>query len=466
MRRIALALTTVALLAGFAVACTPPAFDTAVVASNLDHPWDIGFLPNGTMVVTERDGRFSRIVGGQAQLIVAPADVRADVSAGDEGGMLGLAVDPQFASNGYVFVCMASTAGAVDDVRVVRFTLSQNGATVLARQDVFTGLPLTSGRHSGCRPRFGPDNVLWVGTGDSATGTVPQNPLSGGGKVLRLNRDGTSAAGNPFGLAWYTRGHRNLQGLAFRPSDGMPFSVEHGTFRDDEINVLVAGGNYGWDPVPGYNELRPMTDLTKFPDAAGRQVVLGRADDRTVGRDVHLGFEVGGVERRVGRRGAEGAAVARFLHRGIRRDRLVEHSAHRPRPTAIDRAGARRQPVHQHRQRWRQRRRAPAHPERRTRHPRDSTSTTRTKGRLRRGFGAQVLVLRVHRDELGDVPAPRHDVATACADIVEGTTYQGGAETLTATLPLDLGVRHQDSIVDDLEVGGPDHPVVHPELIA
>ena len=233
------------------------------MASNLDHPWDIGFLPNGTMVVTERDGRFSRIVGGQAQLIVAPADVR---SAG-EGGMLGLAVDPQFASNGYVFVCMASTAGAVDDVRVVRFTLSQNGANVLARQDVFTGLPLTSGRHSGCRPRFGPDNVLWVGTGDSATGTVPQNPLSGGGKVLRLNRNGTSAAGNPFGLAWYTRGHRNLQGLAFRPSDGMPFSVEHGTFRDDEINVLVAGGNYGWDPVPGYNELRPMTDLTKFPDA-------------------------------------------------------------------------------------------------------------------------------------------------------------------------------------------------------
>ena len=109
--------------------------------------------------------------------------------------------------------------------------------------------------------------MLWVGTGDSATGTVPQNPLSGGGKVLRLNRNGTSAAGNPFGLAWYTRGHRNLQGLAFRPSDGMPFSVEHGTFRDDEINVLVAGGNYGWDPVPGYNELRPMTDLTKFPDA-------------------------------------------------------------------------------------------------------------------------------------------------------------------------------------------------------
>ena len=280
--------------------------------------------------------------------------------------MLGLAVDPQFASNGYVFVCMASTAGAVDDVRVVRFTLSQNGATVLARQDVFTGLPLTTGRHSGCRPRFGPDNVLWVGTGDSATGTVPQNPLSGGGKVLRLNRDGTSAAGNPFGLAWYTRGHRNLQGLAFRPSDGMPFSVEHGTFRDDEINVLVAGGNYGWDPVPGYNELRPMTDLTKFSDAQVAKWSSGAPTIAPSGATFISGSKWGAWNGALAVAVLKAQQLQRFLHRAIRRDRLVEHRAHRPRPTAIDRAGARRQPLHQHRQRWRHRRRAPAHPERRT----------------------------------------------------------------------------------------------------
>ena len=110
------------------------------------------------------------------------------------------------------------------------------------------GLPFTTGLHSGCRPRFGSDDALWVGTGDSGTGTVPQDPNSLGGKVLRVDRDGAAAPGNPFGLRWYTFGHRNVQGLAFRPSDGLPFGIEHGRDRDDEVNVLQAGGNYGWIP--------------------------------------------------------------------------------------------------------------------------------------------------------------------------------------------------------------------------
>jgi glucose/arabinose dehydrogenase len=263
MRRLAVVLAALVLFGAVAAACAPPRTTVTTVVSGLDHPWDIGFLPNGTMLVTERAGRLDRVVSGQAQLVAAPADV----VAASEAGMLGLAVDPQFASNGFVFVCMASSAGTTTDVRVVRFTLSANGTSVLARQDVLTGLPFSSGRHSGCRPRFGPDGALWVGTGDSATGTVPQDPNSLGGKVLRINRDGTPASGNPSGRTWYTRGHRNVQGLAFRPSDGMPFEIEHGTDRDDEINVLQAGGNYGWDPVPGYDESQPMTDLIKFPQA-------------------------------------------------------------------------------------------------------------------------------------------------------------------------------------------------------
>jgi glucose/arabinose dehydrogenase len=250
----------VVVLGAFAAGCAPPKFTVTPVVTGLDHPWDVGFLPNGTMLVTERAGRLSRVVAGRRQLVVAPPDVVAQ----SEAGMLGLAVDPAFATNRYVFVCMASNAGGVNDVRLVRFTLTADGERVTARRDIFTGLPFTTGRHSGCRPRFGPDGALWVGTGDAATGTVPQDPLSNGGKVLRLRRDGTPAAGNPYGLPWYTRGHRNVQGLAFRPSDGTPFEVEHGTDRDDEINVLRFGGNYGWDPVPGYDETRPMTDVGKF----------------------------------------------------------------------------------------------------------------------------------------------------------------------------------------------------------
>src|SRR5262245_30789882 len=102
LRRLLLTIISVALFTGLVVACDPPEFDAAVVVDDLDHPWDLGFLPNGTMVVTERAGRLSRVVGGAAQLIDAPADVRI----GSEGGMLGLAVDPLFATNGFVFVCM------------------------------------------------------------------------------------------------------------------------------------------------------------------------------------------------------------------------------------------------------------------------------------------------------------------------------------------------------------------------
>jgi glucose/arabinose dehydrogenase len=99
-----------------------------------------------------------------------------------------------------------------------------------------------------------------VGTGDAANGTNPQDTASLGGKVLRVDRfTGAAAPDNPFGLRWYTLGHRNVQGLAFRPGSGTPYSIEHGTSRDDEVNLLVRAGNYGWDPTPGYNESKPMT---------------------------------------------------------------------------------------------------------------------------------------------------------------------------------------------------------------
>jgi glucose/arabinose dehydrogenase len=155
-------------------------------------------------------------------------------------------------------------------VRVVRWQINQTMTGMSGRLDIITGIPYSSGRHSGCRPRFGPDGYLWVGTGDAAVGTNPQNKQSLGGKVLRVDRNGNGAPGNPGGQFLpqiYTYGHRNVQGIAFRPSDGQAFSVEHGTNCNDEVNELHAGGNYGWDPVPGYDETRPMTDLGKFPNA-------------------------------------------------------------------------------------------------------------------------------------------------------------------------------------------------------
>ncbi|NNK43204.1 MAG: PQQ-dependent sugar dehydrogenase [Myxococcales bacterium] len=233
--------------------------------SGLDKPWDIAWLPNETVLVTERPGRLNVYIDGvgSAPFTIAPTDLVAN----GEGGMMGLEVDPDFASNGYVYVCMASDRDAATDVRLVRYELqTPNGDDVIERTDIVTGMPYSTGRHSGCRPRFGPDGYLWVGTGDAAIGTTPQDDGSLGGKVLRIDRNGNAAPGNPDGRRWFSKGHRNIQGMAFRSSDDLGVSAEHGPSVDDEINLLVAG-NFGWDPVPGYTESVPMTDLAAFPDA-------------------------------------------------------------------------------------------------------------------------------------------------------------------------------------------------------
>ena len=261
--------------AGAAVA--PDLSVSTTYLTGLDHPWDIAFLPDGTLFVTERPGRLDvRVPGGALHTLEAPSDVLP----GGEGGMLGLAVDPLFASNRWVYTCFSSTAGGTPDNRLVRWTVNADFTATVGRTDIVTGLPYSTGRHSGCRPRFGPDGAIWIGTGDTAVGTVPQSKTSLGGKVLRVDRNGNGVTPNPgvddpstgFDPRIYNYGHRNMQGLAFRPGTGAPFGVEHGTDRDDEVNRLVAGGNYGWDPNGAggtYDESQPMTDFTKFPAAIG-----------------------------------------------------------------------------------------------------------------------------------------------------------------------------------------------------
>lgn len=274
---------TVVLAAGPAAPTTPaapaapaPAVTVETVHEGLDHPWDLAFLPGdtgdtGDFLVTERSGAVNLGSGGTLRELTVPEDVVAR----SEGGMMGVAVDPAFATNRRVYACFLSDRSGELDVRIARWTLDAAAGTLSERRDILTGLPVNrdgeEGRHSGCRPRFGPDGHLWVGTGDAATGANPQDPGSLGGKVLRITTDGAGAPGNagaPFRPEIYTYGHRNVQGLAFDAA-GQAYAVEHGPDRDDEVNRLDAGANYGWDPGggSGYDESRPMTDLDAFPDA-------------------------------------------------------------------------------------------------------------------------------------------------------------------------------------------------------
>lgn len=269
VRRGGAALLAIALLlAAGAASCRPePRLTVTTVVSGLANPWDISFAPGGDMFFTERAGRINvRTAAGARRVLATPSDVRAV----GEGGMMGIAVDPAYATNRRIYTCQLSAAGGALDVRVVRWQVNAGTTALTNRTDILTGIPANStGRHSGCRVRFGPDGMLWIGTGDAAVGTNPQNPASLGGKVLRITTGGAGAPGNagaPFRSEIFTYGHRNVQGVTF-DADGTPYSVEHGPSRDDEVNILVRRGNYGWDPVPGYNEAVPMTDLAKFPSA-------------------------------------------------------------------------------------------------------------------------------------------------------------------------------------------------------
>ena len=244
-----------------------PQLSTEVVVDGRSHVWDVAFLASGEMLFAERQGTLHAFIDGEVHEVAAIEDVQAQ----GEGGLLGLSIDPDFVQNRYIYACFNSTEG---DVRVARWHINDDLQELSERNDIVTGIPANpSGRHSGCRIGFGLDGMLWVATGDAATGSVPQDPNSLGGKILRVTRHGNPAlegnVGGEFDPRIFSYGHRNPQGLAFlaTPHNGIPgVSVEHGPDTDDQVNLLVSG-NFGWDPVPDYNESVPMTDIEKFPDA-------------------------------------------------------------------------------------------------------------------------------------------------------------------------------------------------------
>lgn len=211
------------------------------VATGLTTPWGLAFLPDGSALVTERDtGKVLQVgtSGGRPREVYQVPGV----SAAGEGGLLGLAVAADHAETGWVYAYLTAAA----DNRVVRFKLSGGGRPEV----VIDGID-KSGIHNGGRIGFGPDGMLYVGTGDAGDTSSSQDPDDTNGKILRLTPEGRPAPGNPkAGSPVWSLGHRNVQGLAW-DAKGRMFATEFGQNRLDEVNVIERGGNYGWPEVEG-----------------------------------------------------------------------------------------------------------------------------------------------------------------------------------------------------------------------
>ncbi|MCF6507729.1 PQQ-dependent sugar dehydrogenase [Blastococcus sp. MG754426] len=248
-----------------------PSLDVEVVAEGFDHPWDVAQAEDGTLLVDERAGGFTAVLP-DGTVREVQADL-GDLFATGETGLMGLALEPGFEENRRFYTCQGVTGGEGASIEVIAWAAADDWSAATRVEDpLIGGIPVNqgSGRHGGCRLAFGPDGALLVGTGDNAVGTTPQDLGTLAGKVLRADpATGEPLPDNPFAapddgaedLIW-TYGHRNVQGLAVRPGTDQTYSVEHGPDRNDEVNLLQPGGNYGWDPDGGgsYDESVPMTD--------------------------------------------------------------------------------------------------------------------------------------------------------------------------------------------------------------
>lgn len=213
------------------------------VAAGLEAPWGLAFLPDGSALVAQRDS--AEVVRVSPDGAVTGVGTVEGAAPNGEGGLLGLAVDPGFPGEPYVYAYHT----AASDNRISRLEYDPDGGGFGDTEVVLDGIPSAS-YHNGGRIEFGPDGLLYVGTGDAGQEGLSQDTGSLGGKILRITADGDPAPDNPFGNPVYSYGHRNVQGLAW-DDEGNLYATEFGQNEFDEVNLIEPGGNYGWPEVEG-----------------------------------------------------------------------------------------------------------------------------------------------------------------------------------------------------------------------
>ncbi len=229
-------------------------YEASIAAENLFIPWAVAIGPENKIYVTERTGTVRIIENGN--LLPEPLIRFSPLFLSNgEGGLMGLALDPDFEQNRYLYVMHTYTQNDATYNRVVRLTEDNNRATIDAvlLDQIPGGLV-----HNGGRIKFGPDNRLYITTGDVGRAELAQDLSSLAGKILRINPDGSIPEDNPFpGSPVYSYGHRNPQGITWS-TEGIMYATEHGQTAHDEINLIVPGGNYGWPIARGYEEIEGM----------------------------------------------------------------------------------------------------------------------------------------------------------------------------------------------------------------
>ncbi len=236
------------------IPASPKPLTVATLATDLVAPWALAFAPDGRIFVTERPGRL-RVLTADGELAPEPVTVIADVAATGEGGLLGLALDPAFATNRRLYLYYTYRADGGLRNRVVRYTETQGR---LANRTVLLENIPGANIHNGGRIAFGPDDKLYITTGDAAQAALAQDRDSLAGKILRINPDGSIPKDNPFaGSPVYSYGHRNAQGLTWHPESGQLYATEHGPSGNDEVNLIAPGANYGWPEAQGEAHPQP-----------------------------------------------------------------------------------------------------------------------------------------------------------------------------------------------------------------
>ncbi len=233
-------------------------FSIQSVATNLKVPWSMVFTSPTRALIAQRSGTI-RVMENDV-LSPTPLHTFSNVSSKSEEGLMGLAVDPDYESNKYIYACYATMNGTQMIDKVVRLT-DEGG--LLSNETIILGNIPAAVNHAGCRLRFGPDQKLYITTGEATQKSIAQDLNSLGGKILRINADGSIPPDNPFpNSPIYSYGHRNPQGIDWHPLTVQLWSTEHGPSGNDgpgggdEVNRIESGRNYGW-PIVSHQKTAP-----------------------------------------------------------------------------------------------------------------------------------------------------------------------------------------------------------------